>query len=70
MLRRPCILEDPQTKGDKIRHGCLTPAFSGPKRGRKCYVTTAFLGVPNAKRGDKIRSGPQVGTKPIGTCFR
>ena len=30
----------------------------GPKRGRYCYVTHAFLGVPNAKRGDKIkRSG-------------
>ena len=26
----------------------------GPKRGRKCYVTPAFLGVPN--KGDKIRS--------------
>ena len=26
----------------------------GPKRGRKCYVTRAFLGVPN--KGDKIRS--------------
>ena len=28
-----------------------------PKRGRNCYVTPAFQGVPNAKRGDKIRSG-------------
>ena len=26
----------------------------GPKRGRKCYVTPAFSGVPN--EGDKIRS--------------
>ena len=26
----------------------------GPKRGRKCYITPAFSGVPN--RGDKIRS--------------
>ena len=26
----------------------------GPKRGRKCYVTPAFSGVPN--KGDKIRS--------------
>ena len=39
MLRHPCVLGGPQTKGDKIRIGCLTPAFSGPKRGRKCYVT-------------------------------
>ena len=29
----------------------------GPKRGRKCYVTPAFSGIPNAKLGDKIRSG-------------
>ena len=29
----------------------------GPKRGRNCYVTPAFSGVPNAKRGDKIRNG-------------
>ena len=27
------------------------------KLGRKCYITPAFSGVPNAKRGDKIRSG-------------
>ena len=26
----------------------------GPKRGRKCYVTPAFSGVPN--KGNKIRS--------------
>ena len=26
----------------------------GPKRGRKCYITPAFSGVPN--EGDKIRS--------------
>ena len=29
----------------------------GPKRGRNCYVTPAFPGIPNAKRGDKIRIG-------------
>ena len=28
-----------------------------PKRGRNCYVTHAFSGVPNAKRGEKIRIG-------------
>ena len=31
--------------------------FGKPKRVRKCYVTLAFSGVPNAKRGEKIRSG-------------
>ena len=29
----------------------------GPKRMHNSYVTPAFSGVPNAKRGDKIRSG-------------
>ena len=27
----------------------------GAKSGRNCYITLAFLGVPN--KGDKIRSG-------------
>ena len=30
---------------------------SGPKRGHNCYVALAFSGVPNAKRGEEIRSG-------------
>ena len=29
----------------------------GPKRGRNCYVTPAFSGIPNANREEKIRSG-------------
>ena len=29
----------------------------GPKRGPNCYLTPAFSGIPNAKRGEKIRSG-------------
>ena len=29
----------------------------GPKRGGNCYVTPTFTGIPNAKRGKKIRSG-------------
>ena len=28
-------------------------ASRGPKRGRKCYVTLAFSGFPNAKRGEE-----------------
>ena len=47
-LPRPCILGGTQQRGQNK---------SGPKRGRKCYITPAFSGVPNAKRGDKIRSG-------------
>ena len=29
----------------------------GPKRGRNCYVTLAFSGVPKAKRGENIKIG-------------
>ena len=29
----------------------------GFKRRRNCYVTRAFSGIPNAKLGEKIRSG-------------
>ena len=29
----------------------------GPKRGRNYCVTPAFSAVPNAKRGEKIKSG-------------
>ena len=47
-LPHPCRLGGPQRSGQDQ---------SGPKRGRKCYITPAFSGVPNAKRGDKIRSG-------------
>ena len=29
----------------------------GPKKGRDCYVTSAFSKVPNAKHEEKNRSG-------------
>ena len=38
-----------------LRHPCLP---GGPKRGRKCYVTPAFSGVPSAKRGDQNQKWP------------
>ena len=41
------------TKGNKIRSSYLTLAFSGPKRGRKYYVTPAFSRVPN--KGEQNR---------------
>ena len=33
------------------------PPSRGPRTGRNCYATPTFLGVPNARHGDKIRSG-------------
>ena len=38
MLRHPCILGDPHQRGQNQ---------SGPKRGRKCYITPSFSGLPN-----------------------
>ena len=47
-LPHPCLLGGPQQRGQD---------HSGPKRGQRCYITPAFSGVPNAKRGEKIRCG-------------
>ena len=57
MLHHPCTLGDPQQRGQNQ---------SGPKRGRKCYITPAFSGVPN--KGDKIKAAPKEGgnaTSPL-----
>ena len=56
-------------KGSKIRSGpqqretksevAASPLPSwGPKQGRKCYITPAFSGVPNAKRGEQNQKWP------------
>ena len=57
-------------KVDKIRIGCLTPAFMpsrGPTSGRKCYVTPAFLMIPN--KGDKIKTQKKTKTKFFPWCL-
>ena len=56
MLRHPCILGDPQTKGDKIRIAYLTPAFSGAQKRAEMLRHPCILGDPQTK-GDKIRIG-------------
>ena len=51
--------------GSKIRSGAqqrgtkseVGAAHRWPKRGRKCYVTLAFSGIPNAKRGGRNQKG-------------
>ena len=80
MLRHPCILGDPQTKGDKIRSGCLTPAFSGAQKRAEMLrhpcilrdpLTPAFSGAQ--KRAEMLRhpcllGGPKEGgnaTSPL-----
>ena len=71
-LPHPCLLGGPQVGGiatsplhswGSPRNGrkseWAAPALPsrGPTSGRDCYVTLAISGVPNAKRGEKIRIG-------------
>ena len=44
-------------RGEKIRTGYLTPAYSGTHRTEELLCDPAFSGVPNAKREEKIRRG-------------
>ena len=48
MLCRPCILGGPQcqAQGTKSEVAASPLPSRGPKRGRKCYVSPAFLWVP------------------------
>ena len=56
MLIQPCILRGPQTKKDKIRNGCLTPAFWGPRKKPEMLRYPRILGHCQTKK-DNIRSG-------------
>ena len=56
MICHPCILGNPQTKGDKIRSGYLTPAFSGAHKWAEMLRNPCILREPQTK-GDKIRKG-------------
>ena len=55
VLRNPCILGGPQHQARGENQKGLPSR--GPKRGWNCYATHAFLGIPNTKHGEKIRSG-------------
>ena len=46
----------PKQRGDKIRSGHLTPAFSGPQKRAEVLRSTCILGDPQTK-GDQIRNG-------------
>ena len=53
MRREPCILRDPQRRETKSEVAASPLPSRGPKRGRKCNVTLAFWGVPNAKHREQ-----------------
>ena len=57
LLRIPCILMGPTPSMGRKSEVVTSPVPShgSPKEGR--IATPAFLGVPNAKRGEKIGSG-------------
>ena len=60
MLHHPCILGDPgdpQHRGTKSEVAASPLPSRGPKRGRKCYVTPAFLG--STTEGDGNKNGPR-----------
>ena len=60
MLRHPCILRGPQTKGDKIRIGCLTPAFLGAEKRAEMLCHPCILGGPQT-RGHTQKSKRTLG---------
>ena len=67
MLRHPCILGDLQQRGTKELVASPLP-FRGPKKGRKCYVTTACSGSPNKREQNQkwlphpcLLEGPKEG---------
>ena len=49
-----------QTKGNKIRSGCFTPAFSGAQRRAEVVITPAFLEGPQ-HRGATSKVVPNTG---------
>ena len=57
MLRHPCVIggPQPQARGTKSEVAASPLLSRSPKRGRKCYVTPPFLGVPYTKRKGLIQ---------------
>ena len=68
MLCNPRILGDPQQRGRKSEVATSPLPSWGPKRGRNCYATRAFSGVPEQgfKKGPHRASGkkPLMGLYP------
>ena len=73
MLHHPCFLGDPQQRGRKSQVATSPLPSWTPRRGRKCYVTPAFSGIPN-KRGQTHKcltlafSGSQKRAEMLGYC--
>ena len=58
MLCNPCNPESPTPRAGRKSELATSPLPTRrPRRERKCYVTLAFSGIPNAKRWDITRTG-------------
>ena len=70
MLRHPCFLGDSQQRGRKSELVASPLPSRGPKRGRKCYVSDALLGIPNSKHREKNQKwSPIKGNKSRSGCL-
>ena len=68
MLCHPSSLGGPQQRGTKSEVAASPLPSQGPKKGRKCYVTRAFSGVPEKEEQNQkglphpcLLGGPKVG---------
>ena len=64
MLHYPYFLGDPQTKGDKITSGCLTPTFSGAQKRAQMLCHPCILRDPQ-QRGQIQILKPTLGVPMI-----
>ena len=64
------IRSGPQQRGIKPKVDASPLPSPGPKRGRTCYVTPAFSGIPNAKRREQNQKwSPTKGNKTKSGCL-
>ena len=63
------IRSGPQQRGTKSELAASPRPSRGHKRGRKCYGTPAFSGVPNAKHGEQNQWSPAKGNKIRSGCL-
>ena len=65
MLHHPCLLGGHKRRGTKLPVATSPAPSRGPKRGRNCYVTPAFSGVPPKGKLIQIRlPHPYLGGGP------
>ena len=63
MLHHSCFRGNPQTKGDKIRIGCLTPAFLGAQKWAEMLHHPCIVGGPQ-QRGQNQSTKKTTTIKP------